>query len=135
MFVYKVKINFFDCDPAGILFYGRIYEVCHSAYEAMVESFSLKENYWNNEDYVVPIISSSAKYRVPLTFNDTVTVEIGVSTLKDSSFELQYTCKNQDGTICVEVKTVHVFVNKITWKKKELSKQIHSGLKKYITAS
>jgi YbgC/YbaW family acyl-CoA thioester hydrolase len=135
MFVYKVKINFFDCDPAGILFYGRIYEVCHSAYEAMIETFSLKENYWNNDDYVVPIISSSAKYRVPVNYYDTLTVEISVSILKSSSFELEYICKNQDGDICVEVKTVHVCVGRTTWKKKELNVEIREGLKKHITAS
>jgi YbgC/YbaW family acyl-CoA thioester hydrolase len=135
MFIYKVKINFFDCDPAGILFYGRIYEVCHTAYEAMIESFSLKENYWNNDDYVVPIISSSAKYRVPANYYDTLTVEISVSILKSSSFELQYDCKNQDGDICVEVKTIHVCVGRTAWKKKELSVEIREGLQKHITAS
>jgi acyl-CoA thioesterase FadM len=59
MFVYKKKINFFDCDPAGILFYARVYELCHSAYEAMIETFNLIEDYWANENYVVPIISST----------------------------------------------------------------------------
>ena len=33
MFTIKRKINFFDCDPAGIIFYSRIFEFCHSAYE------------------------------------------------------------------------------------------------------
>ena len=135
MFLYKVKINFFDCDPAGILFYGRIYEVCHAAYEAMISSFSLNENYWNNDKYVVPIISSSAKYRVPVNYKDTLTVEINVITLKNSSFELEYTCKNQIGQICVEVKTVHVFVDRTSWKKTELTNEIREGLKKHSIAS
>ncbi len=135
MFTHKVKINFFNCDPAGILFYGRIYEVCHSAYESMIESFALKENYWNNDNYVVPIISSSAKYLVPVNYNDTLKVELSVSILKNSSFELQYICKNQNEDICAEVKTVHVCVGATTWKKKELSKEISNGLKEHLTVS
>src|ERR1035437_1424935 len=135
MFIYKVKINFFDCDPAGILFCGRIYEVCHTAYEAMIESFSLKENYWNNEDYVVPIISSSANYRTPVKYNDTLTVELSASVLKNSSFELTYTCKNKEGNVCAEVKTVHVFVDRKTWKKKELTDEIRKGMQQQFIAS
>jgi len=135
MFVHNVKINFFDCDPAGILFYGRIYEVCHEAYEAMIDSFALKENYWNNKEYIVPIISSSAKYSIPVNFKNTITVEITVSTLKVSSFELSYTCKNEEGHVCVEVKTVHVFIHKTMWKKKELTKEIRKGLQSHFIPS
>jgi len=34
--------------------------------EAMIQSISLKEDYWNNSDYAVPIFSSEAKYHKPI---------------------------------------------------------------------
>jgi YbgC/YbaW family acyl-CoA thioester hydrolase len=101
----------------------------------MIESFSLPANYWNNEDYVVPIITSNAIYRKPVKYNDTLTVELIVTVCKKSSFELQYICKNQNEEICAEVKTVHVCVDRNSWKKKELSSEIREGLKKYFTSS
>ena len=134
MFSIQKKINFYDCDPAGILFYGRIYELCHAAYEAMIESFDLEEDYWSNDDYVVPIIHSEAKYRNPFTYGQTVTVELKVTSLKNSSFELQYECKNENGELCTEVRTVHVLIDKAAWKKKSLTEQIKKGLMKYISA-
>lgn len=132
MFSIRKKINFYDCDPAGILFYGRIYELCHTAYEAMIAGFNLEEDYWSNNDYVVPIIHSEAKYRKPLTYGQTVTVELKVTNLKNSSFELQYECKNEKGDLCAEVKTVHVLIDKTTWKKKPLPAHIKKSLTKYI---
>jgi 1,4-dihydroxy-2-naphthoyl-CoA hydrolase len=131
MFSIKKKINFYDCDPAGILFFARIYELCHSCYEAMIESFNLKNNYWSNDDYIVPIIHSEAKYRNPFAYGQTANVELKVTSLKNSSFELQYECKNDRGDLCTEVKTVHVLIDKKTWEKKPLTEEIKKGLLKH----
>jgi 1,4-dihydroxy-2-naphthoyl-CoA hydrolase len=131
MFSIKKKINFYDCDPAGILFFARIYELCHSCYEAMIESFNLKNNYWSNDDYIVPIIHSEAKYRNPFAYGQTANIELKVTSLKNSSFELQYECKNDRGDLCTEVKTVHVLIDKKTWEKKPLTEEIRKGLLKH----
>jgi YbgC/YbaW family acyl-CoA thioester hydrolase len=128
MFAYKYKISFYDCDAAGVLFFARIYEVCHSAYEAMIESFNLPEDYWGNEEYIVPIIKSEAAYHKPLKYGETVDVEIKVVQLRSSSFELNYECKNENGEVTNKVKTIHVFVDKKLWKKINMSKKIYDSL-------
>ncbi len=133
MFEIKKKIDFFDCDPAGILFYGRVYELCHSAYEGLISSFKLKEDYWNNSEYVVPIINSEAHYHKPMKYGETISVGIKVTKLKNSSFELEYECKNESREECTVVRTVHVFVNKLTWKKQPMKPEIHSGLSKHLS--
>lgn len=132
MFITKKKINFFDCDPAGILFFGRVFELCHSAYEDLIASFNLKEDYWANDEYVVPILNSEAHYHKPMKYGETISVEIKVSKLKTSSFELEYKCKNESGEECTIVRTVHVFVDKSTWKKHPMKAEIHSGLSKLL---
>lgn len=131
MFTIKRKVNFFDCDPAGIIFYSRIFEFCHSAYEEMISSFALKENYWMNENYVVPIIHSESEYVKPIKFGDEILINVQVSQLRSSSFELMYTIK-KDKTLCSHVKTVHVFVDKQNWKKKEMFDDLVKGLKLHI---
>lgn len=134
MFSIQKKINFYDCDPAGILFFARVYELCHACYEALIESFNLDEDYWSNDSYIVPIIHSEAKYRNPFTYGQTANIELKVANLKTSSFELQYECKNEKGEICTEVKTVHVLIDKNSWKKKPMNEGIKKGLMKYISA-
>ena len=110
------------------MFYGNIFYFCHSAYENLISSFNLDFDYWNNEDFFVPIIHSSADYLKPLKYEDDVVIEINVTQLKESSFELSYNCKNQKGELCANVKTVHVFINKETWKKKKMDDTIKKGL-------
>jgi YbgC/YbaW family acyl-CoA thioester hydrolase len=132
MYTSKRKINFYDCDPAGILFYAKIYELCHSTYEEMIKSFGLKENYWTNEDYIVPIIHSEAAYHKPLVYDSFVEIQLTVSSISKSAFKLAYACKNENGELCVEVKTTHVFVDKKTWKKKQINDDVRAGLNKHL---
>ncbi|HSP86731.1 MAG TPA: acyl-CoA thioesterase [Ignavibacteriaceae bacterium] len=133
MFSVKRKINFYDCDAAGVLFFARIYELCHSAYEELIESFNLDEDYWNNEDYIVPIIKSEASYHKPLKYGDIVTVEIKVVQLKSSSFELNYECRNEKNEVTNKIKTVHVCADKKSWTKTTLNKKVFEGFSSHLT--
>lgn len=128
MITIKKRINFYDCDPAGILFYGEIFSICHTAYEELVSTFNLENDYWQNDEFVVPIINSSADYLIPFKNGDSASVNVSVTDLRNSSFELSYKCFNQRNELCAKVKTVHVFVNKKSWKKKALLQEIKSGL-------
>jgi 1,4-dihydroxy-2-naphthoyl-CoA hydrolase len=128
MYKFKKKINFFDCDPAGILFYAGIFKICHAAYEDLINSFNLKTDYWNNENFVIPIIHTEAEFLLPLKPGDNVAVEVSVSQLKDSSFELYYVCRNDDDKVTNEVKTVHIFVDKKKWKKMSIDPEVKRNL-------
>ena len=128
----KRRINFFDCDPAGILFYARIFFFCHAAYEELVHSFNLDFDYWLNDEFVVPIINSSAKYLKPLRPRDELTIKVSVSQLRNSSFELSYECINQKGELCAEAKTAHIFLDKEKWEKIKIPAVICSGLEKHL---
>lgn len=132
MITSKKKINFYDCDPAGILFYGNIFFFCHSAYEELIASFNFETNYWQNEDFVTPIINTNAEYIKPFKYGDSVNVELVVTDLRSSSFELSYKCLNQSNEVCALVKTVHVFVDKKSWKKVELIPEIKDGLTAHL---
>jgi len=131
MFTIKNRVNFFNCDPAGIMFYGNIFYFCHSAYENLISSFNLDFDYWNNDDFFVPIVHSSADYLKPLKNDDDMIIEIKVTQLRESSFELSYDCKNQKEELCANVKTVHLFINKETWKKKKMDNTIKEGLTRH----
>ena len=131
MFTLKRKINFYDCDPAGILFYARLFEINHSVYEEMINSFKLKENYWFNDKFVVPIIKTDGAYFKPLKGGVTVTVNLSVTLLKENSFELTYEWMDEKGELAAKARTVHVFVDKKSWKKIPIYDEIKNSLESH----
>jgi 1,4-dihydroxy-2-naphthoyl-CoA hydrolase len=131
MFNLKRKINFYDCDPAGILFYARLFEINHSVYEEMINSFKLKESYWFNDKFVVPIIKTDGAYFKPLKGGETVSINLSVTLLKENSFELTYEWTDEAGDIAAKARTVHVFVDKKRWKKIPIYEDIIKGLESH----
>ncbi|MBS4035454.1 MAG: acyl-CoA thioesterase [Ignavibacterium sp.] len=131
-FTIKRRINFYDCDPAGIIFYSRVFEFAHSAYEQIIQLVEKEEDYWNNDKYVVPIIKSESTYIKPMKYGDEITINVKVSELRTSSFELSYNMVNADGELLCSVKTVHVFVAKKNWEKMEMPGTIKLSLERMI---
>jgi YbgC/YbaW family acyl-CoA thioester hydrolase len=111
IFKIKRRINFFDCDPAGIMFYGNAFFLAHSAYEEMLTSAGLTD-YWTSDNFIVPIIRADTDYLKPLRAGDEVEIEVKVSNLKERSFELTCTCRLEDGTNTFNTKTVHIFTDR-----------------------
>ncbi len=132
MFKINKTVNFYDCDPAGIMFFARVYEFAHAAYETLIHSFHLSEDYWANEIFIVPIIKSEASYHQPMKYGESIEINIKVLQLKKSSFELEYLLKNERDEKCTVVKTVHVFVDKKTWKKTEMPDYLFQKFSNYI---
>lgn len=130
-FTIKRRINFYDCDPAGIIFYSRVFEFAHSAYEQIIQSIEKDEDYWNNDKYVVPIIKSESTYVKPMKYGNEIIINVNVSELRSSSFELSYNIVNTDEELLCSVKTVHVFVNKKKWEKMDIPEKLKRGLAIY----
>ncbi len=131
MITIKRKIQFHHCDPAGIMFYSRIFDFCHTAYEELINQIELEEDYWQNEKFVVPIINTDAQYLVPISYDEEITIELTVSSIRNSGFELSYKCVNEESETCVLVKTVHVFIDAESWEKIEIDPLVRSELEKH----
>lgn len=134
-FSVKRRINFYDCDPAGIIFFSRVFEFAHSTYEQLIQSIEKEEDYWNNDKYVVPIIKSESIYIKPMKYGDEITINVNVSTLRSSSFELSYNMVSAVGDLLCNVKTVHVFVDRQNWEKMDMPVYIKNVLRNYLATN
>ena len=128
MFHTKIRVNFYDCDPAGIIFYANIFKMAHTAYEQLFEKISPDRNIFFDEEIVLPITHSEANYFMPLKTGQITDVSVTVPVIKESSFELNYLFE-VNGDKHAEVKTVHVCVNKTSFMKNALPHIIQKGLK------
>lgn len=129
MFTTKVKVYFYDADPAGIIFYASLFKFVHAAYEDFMRSLHTERNFFFDRDYILPIIHADADYVKPIKVADELRVDVVVSLLKNSSFELSYKFYKEDGQFAALAKTVHVCVLKEKFEKIELPKDFYEKLK------
>lgn len=127
----KYKVGFSDCDPAGIVFYSKIFEFCHKVYEELIYSFGIEENYWSNQTYTVPIISASGRYLKPIKYYEEIIIRLFIKEIKNSSFESYYEVYKGKELSAV-VNTIHVFISPENWNKIEIPFHIKNKLAMHI---
>lgn len=128
MFNSFTKVYFYDADPAGIIFYASLFKFAHSAYEDFMRSLNLNRDYFFDDEVVLPIVHAQSDYLKPLKVGDELKIDVWVSKLMKSSFELSYKFHDVDLDIAAMAKTVHVCVAKNDFKKTELPSELYNKL-------
>ena len=118
-FEYPMQVRFQDVDAAGVLFYGRVYDYSHVAYEEFWASMGVDRAWiFSRADFLIPIAHSEADYRKPVLHGERIVVRVDVTRVGRASFSLGYrvTGPGGPGDVRAEVKTVHAFVEKKSMK-------------------
>ena len=132
-FAIEFPVRFQDADPAGVLFFGRIYDYCHQAYEEFWDSEGVdKTRFFSGADYLVPIVHSRADYRAPIRHGQRIRVRIAVARVGRASFTLAYDVTTLDGESRAAVSTVHAFVNRATMKPIPIPEPLRGILRRHL---
>ena len=119
-------VRFQDVDAAGVLFFGRIFDYCHQAYEELIASSGVdRAHYFAGADVLVPIVHAEADYKTPLRHGERVTIEIDVARIGRASFQLRYRALGPAGDLRAEVTTVHAFVRRATMRPIAIPEALH----------
>ena len=99
----RIKVRFGDVDPAGLVYYPRIFHYLHVAME---EFFAARcgigyEKLMADERIGFPTVNVRAEFFAPLVYGDEAEVEVFVSHVGQSSATFEYNVRRvRDGEIC-----------------------------------
>lgn len=130
MFETERIVEFGMCDSAGILFFARIFELAHSAYEEFILRSDLENNYFKNAEIAIPLISATSDFCKPITLHEVLEINVIVSKIGNSSFQLTTTFLDELINVKATVRTSHVFIDKKGLKKIDIPDEFLSLLKK-----
>lgn len=129
MFSSNQKVYFYDADPAGIIFFANLFKFAHVAFEDFIGNIHPGKEYFTVENSVIPVFHAEANYLNPIKVGDEIRIDVSVSILKSSSFEMNYKIYKDQTQLAAEAKIVHVCVDKKSFKKNELPKDLYEKLK------
>lgn len=114
LFSYKTFSYFHLSDPAGILFFQRVFDLAHQALEQFVNETQLGwSNWFQHPDWAVPLVHCESHYQAPILSGRIIDIDLSLEKTTTSSLTFQYDIK-QDSKVCCQVSTTHVFINKDT---------------------
>jgi len=107
-----VRIEWCDCDPAGIIFYPRYFEMFDTSTTVLIE----RALGMNKIDYLKaynfaghPVVETRARFRAATRFGDQVTIETALVACGRSSFKIEHRL-SKAGTLAVEGFETRVWV-------------------------
>ena len=106
-----VRIEWGDCDPAGIIFYPRYFEIFDAATAALFERALGLTKLQQLKRFAFagyPLAKTRATFMRPTRFGDDVMVDTSIK-FGRSSFEIEHRL-SLDGALCVECSETRVWV-------------------------
>ncbi len=110
----NVRIVWGDCDPAGIVFYPRYFEMFDTSTTALFEralgmtKFQFVKAY---DSVGYPMVDTRARFLLPTRYGDDVVIETEITEIKRSSFSLRHRLM-KDGELAVEGFETRVWVGR-----------------------
>ena len=109
-----VRIVWGDCDPAGIVFYPRYFEMFDTSTTALFERAlgMTKHQFVKAYDSVgYPMVDTRARFLLPTRYGDDVVIETTVTEIRRSSFDIRHRLM-KDGELAVEGFETRVWVER-----------------------
>ena len=106
-----VRIEWGDCDPAGIIFYPRYFEMFDASAAMLFERALGLTKFQQLKTFNIagyPLARTRAKFMRPTRFGDDVTIESSIK-FGRSSFDIEHRL-NLKGELCVECAETRVWV-------------------------
>jgi len=108
------RIEWSDCDPAGIVFYPRYFSMFDTSTTALFEKaldMTAAQIFRYFDVVGFPLVDARARFINPIWFSDDVTIETQMLEFRRSSFDLQHRLL-KDGELAVEGFETRVWVGR-----------------------
>ena len=109
-----VRIVWGDCDPAGIVYYPRYFEMFDTSTTALFERALGMTKYQflkAHESLGYPMVDTRARFLLPTSYGDDVVIETTITEIKRSSFAITHRLM-KDGALAVEGFETRVWVGR-----------------------
>src|SRR5690348_12820015 len=106
------QIEWGHCDPAGIVFYPRYFEIFDASTTALFQRALGMTKYQFLKHYGFagyPMVDTRSRFMIPTRFGDVVEIETAITELKRSSFQITHRLM-KDGELAVEGFETRVWV-------------------------
>jgi len=135
--VFRVEypIRFSHCDPAGQVYFPRFFDLLHDAMEDWFNT-GLKERFADllmTQQLGTPTVGTQCDFISPARFGDTLTIELTILRLGNSSIELGFNA-SIEGRACLKCRHTICMFSKETRKAVPIPESLRNRMQEYVVA-
>ncbi len=110
--VRNTRIEWSDCDPQGVVFFPRYFEIFDACTTVLLEralGMRMSEYFKAFDFFAHPVVEARARFRMPTRFGDEVAIDTALVACGRSSFKIEHRLAKA-GTLAVECSETRVWV-------------------------
>jgi YbgC/YbaW family acyl-CoA thioester hydrolase len=132
-FEYTVPVRFHEVDSAGIVFFARIFEYHHDAYEAWIRSIGwpLDPSIWER-GYGLPLVHAEADFSAPIRLGQEVRIHLRPTSVGTKSMTVRSELRSAGGELFAIVTTIHCCVDPNVEKPVPLPEDLRKAIAAYL---
>jgi YbgC/YbaW family acyl-CoA thioester hydrolase len=109
-FTHEITVRFHEVDRAGIVFFGRIFEYCHVAFEEILRAMELT-SVFERENWGMPLVHAEADFKRPMRMGDRIAIVTTIERRTGGSLTFAFEVLGaEDRQLRASVRHVHAFV-------------------------
>lgn len=123
-FTHQRVIYLGDTDAAGVMYFAKLLEICHEAYENWLIQTGINfRDLVSNSVVAIPIVHAEIDFLRPVYCSDELLIEITTAQTSPESFTVSYSIfKTQE--LVGKAMTKHVAINPVTRRRNPLPSKI-----------
>lgn len=110
MFAFTRKAQYHETDRMGVIHHANYVKWLEEARIEWMDRLGLSYRAVEDAGVVSPVVELNLRYRRPMTFGDTATVELRAVRYTGVVLELAYTVRTADGETALEATSKHCFL-------------------------
>lgn len=135
IFEHRVRVRFYQADPAGVLYFGRVFELVGDAYEELLRQAGVDvDALLRLEEHATPIVHAEADFKRPMRVGEEIVVRATVERVGESSVAVAYTLEGTDGKLRATARVVHVWIEGQNFRKVSIPEGIRAILAGLVDA-
>ena len=107
-------MRFAEVDSAGFIFFSRLFEYCHAAYEELIGRLSDDSfgEVFSRSGWGTPVVHAEADFERPIRLGDQLTLSLSVGRIGDTSMTVNYVIFGTDADdVRARARLVHAFID------------------------
>lgn len=113
-FSYSRTVYLGDTDAAGVIYFTRLMNICHEAYEESLAQVGINlQQFLTNSTVAIPIVKAQVNFFEPMFCGDKLLVKLVPQQLSDHKFAIDYQIFSAiaSAQTLAQGNTVHVCIN------------------------
>lgn len=116
-------VTFSEVDAAGIVFFSRIFEYCHAAYEGALAAGGMPlGQILAEEDWVLPLVRAEADFKRPMRLGESLRVRVSLGETGESSADVDFQILDAEDRVRATARCVHVCLDRSSFRPRRIAK-------------